>query len=94
MEAGACVALTVGVGEVDCGFCANELHDASTITKRRNRDCFLILILLKKCLWSKPPSLRTFSIVGFCFLFISVSPLVWKPDRRLLELTPVYASRC
>ena len=55
-EEDACVALTVGVGEGDCVFCANELHDTSTITKIRNMDRFLTLILLKKCLWTKPPN--------------------------------------
>ena len=49
-EEGACVALTAGVEEGDCVFCANELHDVNTITKIRNRDRFLNLILLKKCL--------------------------------------------
>ena len=55
-EEDACVALPVGAGEGACVFCANELHDASTITKIRNRDGFLTLILLKKCLWTKPPN--------------------------------------
>jgi hypothetical protein len=50
------VALTVGTGEGDCVFGANELHDASTITKIRNMDCFLTLILLKKCLQTKQPN--------------------------------------
>jgi hypothetical protein len=49
-EEGACVALPVGVGEGNCVFGANELHDVSTITKIRNMDRFLTLILLKKWL--------------------------------------------
>src|SRR5689334_13932145 len=73
-EADACVVLTLGVGEADWIFCAYELHDASTITKRRHRDRFLTSILLKKYLWTKPPNLRTFHVVEFCFLLISVSP--------------------
>jgi len=55
-EEGACVALTVGVGEGDCVFCANELHDASTITTMRTMDCFLTLRLLVNCFWRKPPN--------------------------------------
>ena len=45
-EAGACVELPVGAAEGDCVFCANELHDARTITKSRDADRFLNLILL------------------------------------------------
>ena len=39
-------------------------------------------------------ALRTFNVVGFCFLLISVSPLVLQSERGLAELTPVYASGC
>ena len=63
-EEDACVALTVGLEEGDCGFSANELHDASTITKIRNMDRFLTLILLKKCLWTKPPNGLRYPLVG------------------------------
>src|SRR5215216_163486 len=78
--ADACVALTAGVEEGDCGFSANELHAANTMTKIRNIDRFFILILLKKCLWTKPPNLRTLSVVGFCFLFISILLLFGSPS--------------
>jgi hypothetical protein len=40
-EEGACVALTAGAAEGDCGFCAKELHDASKSTKIRNMDRFI-----------------------------------------------------
>ena len=46
-EEGACVALPVGVGEGDCVLPANELQDASTITKIRTMDCFLTLDSLR-----------------------------------------------
>src|SRR6188474_3593999 len=80
--AGACVALMVGVAAGDGGFCANELHDASTRAKMRNRDRFLTLRLLKKYLWTKPPNLRIFSAVGVCFLLISVSPFGFAVRAR------------
>jgi len=35
-EAGACVALRVGVEDEEGGFSVNELHDANTMTKMRN----------------------------------------------------------
>src|SRR5687767_6957498 len=77
-EEGACVALTIGVGEGDCVFCANELHDASTITKIRNMDRFLTLILLKKCLWTKPPN-------GWRYWCWAGLDFVWEQEK--LEVT-------
>ena len=44
-EAGAGVAPPVGLGEGACVVCLSELHDASIITKIRNRDRFRNLIL-------------------------------------------------
>jgi hypothetical protein len=42
-EAGACVALRVGVEDGGCGLSANEVHDTSTMTKMRNMDRFFTL---------------------------------------------------
>lgn len=55
-EEGACVALPVELEEGDCGFSANELHDASTITKIRSMDRFLIVVGFCFLLISVSPS--------------------------------------
>jgi hypothetical protein len=59
------VALTVGVEAGDGVFCANELHDASTMTKIRNMDRFVTLILLERCVGTKPPNVGVIALQGY-----------------------------
>ena len=44
---GACWALTVELGEGDCGLFANELHDTTIIKTMRETISFFILEILK-----------------------------------------------
>jgi len=45
-EESACVALTVGLEDGDCGFPVSELQDTTTIERMRNMISFFILDIL------------------------------------------------